>query len=65
MNKATENYQTQLRKDIATFLKEYNSDGRFKVIISKSGDNVLYSDPSVDITNDVIEGLNKSYKKGK
>ena len=64
MSKATENYQTQLRKDIATFLKEYNSDGRFKVIISKSGDNVLYSDPSVDITNDVIEGLNKSYKKG-
>lgn len=65
MSKATENYQSQLRKDIAAFLKEYNSDGRFKVIISKSGDNVLYSDPSADITNDVINGLNKSYKKGK
>lgn len=65
MAKATENYQSKLRKDIAAFLKEYNSDGRFKVIISKSGDNVLYSDPSVDITNDVIDGLNKSYKAGK
>lgn len=64
MSKATENYQSKLRKDIAAFLKEYNSDGRFKVIISKSGDNVLYSDPSIDITNDVIEGLNKSYKAG-
>lgn len=61
--KAQQEYQDKLRKDLNTFLKEYNKDGRFKVIISKSGDNVLYADPSVDITNDVIEGLNKSYKK--
>ena len=61
--KAQQEYQDKLRKDLNTFLKEYNKDGRFKVIISKSGDNVLYTDPSVDITNDVIEGLNKSYKK--
>lgn len=61
--KAQQEYQDKLRKDLNTFLKEYNKDGRFKVIISKSGDNFLYTDPSVDITNDVIEGLNKSYKK--
>lgn len=61
--KAQQEYQDKLRKDLNTFLKEYNKDGRFRVIISKSGDNVLYTDPSVDITNDVIEGLNKSYKK--
>lgn len=61
--KAQQEYQDKLRKDLNAFLKEYNKDGRFKVIISKSGDNVLYTDPSVDITNDVIEGLNKSYKK--
>ena len=61
--KAQQEYQDKLRKDLNTFLKEYNKDGHFKVIISKSGDNVLYTDPSVDITNDVIEGLNKSYKK--
>lgn len=61
--KAQQEYQDKLRKDLNTFLKEYNKDGRFKVIISKSGDNVLYTDSSVDITNDVIEGLNKNYKK--
>ena len=61
--KAQQEYQDKLRKDLNTFLKEYKKDGRFKVIISKSGDNVLYTDPSVDITNDVIEGLNKNYKK--
>ena len=65
MVQATQNYQKKLREDLNTFLKSYNSDGKFKVIISKSGDypNVLYSDPSVDITEDVIAGLNKSYKK--
>ena len=63
MAQVTQNYQKKLREDLNTFLKSYNSDGRFKVIISKSGDNVLYSDPSVDITEDVIAGLNKSYKK--
>ena len=65
MAKATENYQKKLREDLNAFLKEYNADGRYKVIISKSGDNVLYADPSVDITNDVVEGLNKAYKATK
>lgn len=63
MAKATEAYQEKLRADIAAFLKEYNKDGRYSVIISKSGDNVLYMSPSVDITNDVIAGLNKAFKK--
>ena len=63
MAKATQNYQTKLREDLNKFLKEYNADGRFKVIISKSGDNVLYADPAIDISSDVIEGLNKLYKK--
>lgn len=63
MAKATKNYQEKLRKDVATFLSEYNKDGRYKVIISKSGDNVLYVSPTADITADVVEGLNKMYKK--
>lgn len=65
MAKATQDYQTKLRADIDAFLKSYNSDGRFKVIISKSGDNVLYVDPTVDITADVISGLNQLYKEKK
>lgn len=62
---AEQNIQKKLFEDLNTFLKSYNSDGRFKVIISKGGvfPKVLYSDPSVDITEDVIAGLNKSYKK--
>ena len=34
------------------------------MIFSKSGDNILYADQSVNITNEVIAGLNKAYKKG-
>ncbi len=63
MATATQNYQSELRKKLADFLKMYNADGRYKVIISKSGDNVLYADPAVDITNDVIQGLNQTEKK--
>lgn len=62
MAEATDAYQKELRAKLQEFLKEYNADGRFKVIISKSGDNVLYTDPSVDITKDVIVGLNKKTK---
>lgn len=63
MAKATQEYQEVLRDSLKSFIKDYNSDGRFKVIISKSGDNVLYTDPAVDITKDVVAGLNKRYKK--
>lgn len=63
MGKATEAYQTALRDSLQSFLKDFNADGRYKVIISKSGDNVLYASPEVDITAEVIAGLNKRYKK--
>lgn len=63
MMEATQAYQQVLRDSINSFLKEYNSDGRFKVILSKSGDNVLYAEPAADITADVVTGLNKRYKK--
>lgn len=63
MTEATQTYQDQLRKNLHDFLKEFNKDGRYKVILSKSGDNVLYADPTVDITSEVVAGLNKNYTK--
>lgn len=63
MATATMQYQQVLRDSLNKFIKEYNSDGRFQVILSKSGDNVLYANPAIDITDDVITGLNKRYKK--
>ena len=38
-------------------------DKKFSIILSKSGDNLLYADKAFDITSEVIAGLNKAYKK--
>ncbi len=52
----------QLHDSINSFLETYNNDGRFKMILSISmGQNLLYGDESLDITEEVIEGLNERY----
>ncbi len=56
-------YNQALRDSIDHFLKSYNKDGRFTMILARSNDNILYADPKCDITKDVIDGLNKRYKK--
>lgn len=59
----TEKYNTALRDSIQHFLAKYNKDKKFGLILSKAGDNILYADKAYDITNEVIAGLNKAYKK--
>mgnify|MGYP000456340659 CR=1 FL=1 len=52
----------QLRDSINSFLKEYNKTKGYSLIISNTGaDNLLYADPSLNITKEIIEGLNKRY----
>lgn len=58
----TQKFNAALRDSIQNFLKSYNKDKKYDLIISKAGDNILYADKSHDITNDVINGLNKRYK---
>lgn len=54
----------QLADSLTNYLKEYNADGRFQMILSNTGkDNVLMAADALDITNDVIEGLNARYSK--
>lgn len=65
MAKAMQDYQTMLQDSINNFIKSYNKNGKYKAIFSKVGNSVLYVDPSIDITNEVIEGLNKRYQKKK
>ena len=65
MADATIALNKELRQRIGDFIKEYNKDGRFSMILtnSESDLNVIYAEPSLDITKDVVEGLNKAYKK--
>jgi len=60
----TQKFNTALRDSLKSFLNAYNRDKKFDYIISKAGDNILYSNPKYDITQDVINGLNKRYKAG-
>ena len=60
-----EKYNTALHDSIQNFLASYNKTPRFDYILSKSGDNILLANPSMDITEDVIKGLNKRYKSTK
>lgn len=56
-------FNTKLHDEVQKFLKEYNADGRYAMILAKSGDNVLYADPSLDITGAIVEAMNAAYKK--
>ena len=61
----TAKFNVALRDSLQNFLKAYNQDKHFDLILSKAGDNLLWADKKFDITNDVINGLNKRYKPGK
>lgn len=56
-------FNEALRDSLNHFLADYNKARKFSMILSKVGDNILYADKSLDITQDVITGLNKRYKK--
>jgi outer membrane protein len=59
----TEKYNNALRDSIQHFLAKYNKDKKYSMILSKAGDILLYADKAFDITNEVVAGLNKAYKK--
>ena len=56
----------QLRDSINSFLKVYNQDKGYDLIISNTGfDNLLYANPLYNITNEIVEGLNARYTPSK
>lgn len=47
---------------IMQYLKEYNSDNKFRYIFSYSfGGGLLYASDALDITSDVLVGINQKY----
>ena len=58
----TAKYNDALRDSLMNFLNAYNKDKKYDLILTKQGDNILYAAKRFDITNDVINGLNKRYK---
>ena len=58
----TAKFNEALRDSLQNFLKAYNQDKKYDLILSKAGDNILMGNKKFDITQDVINGLNKRYK---
>lgn len=52
----------ELRDTIDSFLKEFNKDGKYQLILSNtSSDNVLFATPGYDITDEVTKLLNERF----
>ena len=58
----TQQFNLALRDSLNNFLADYNKAKKYDIILSKAGDNFLYANKKFDITQDVINGLNKRYK---
>lgn len=54
---------TEARDSIQSFLKRYNKTKKYDYVMVKAGDNLLIANPKYDITQDIVKGLNKRYKR--
>jgi outer membrane protein len=59
----------QIADAIKTFIDEYNAQKGYAMILTTQGDilpaPVVTADPALDITDDLLEGLNAAYVKSK
>ncbi len=60
-------FMDEIQKQLKEFLTEYNKDKKYLYILTSGTglDYMVYKDSSLDITNDVINGMNEKLKKGK
>jgi outer membrane protein len=59
--------QAKLYDKVADFAKTYAKEKGYKLVLtySKANPTVLFGDPSLDVTNDVVKRLNELYTKDK
>lgn len=53
------------RDSINAFINAYNKVKGYNVILSRLGDNILYIDSNMNITQEIIDGLNARYDANK
>ena len=60
------NKNSQLFRDsINAYIADYNKTHGYSIILSRIGDNILYIDNAMNITQEIIEGLNARHEKSK
>lgn len=52
---------SEVTQSIMDYIKEYNSDAKFDFILTKMGGNMLYANEALDITDEVVKGLNAKH----
>lgn len=53
----------ELYQNVSKYLKQFGKDKDFKIVLTYTkGSGVLYADDSLNITQEVIAGLNETYK---
>ena len=55
----------ELRDSINNYIHKHNKIKGYDFILTKIGDNILYANSAFDITMEIVDGLNKQYKKTK
>jgi len=69
MDRDYKTYYVQTQQEILSMIRkfclEYNKDKRYTIIISNEPGLVFYKDSTMDITKDLLYGLNKMYGKKK
>lgn len=63
---ATYKFTEELQKKIRDFMTSYNEDKQFKYVLSTGTglDYILFKDSTMNITQDVIDGMNEKMKEG-
>ena len=51
----------EVTQNILNYIKEYNSSAKYDFILTKMGGNMLYANEALDITDEVVKGLNAKH----
>ena len=64
---AIENNKNSLlfRDSINAYIRDYNKEHGYNIILSRIGDNILYIDNAMNITQEIVDGLNARHEKSK
>jgi len=63
INEQMNETRKKIRERLEAYLKEYNKNKQYSYIFSDFPEAIFYKDTAFNITNDLIKGLNDSYKK--
>ncbi len=63
LNTEQQKMNVQLFDSINSYINRFNTPEKFEVILGRSlGGNILYGSEQLDITNDILTGLNNNYE---